>query len=70
MTSWRVLIADDEPLALQMMRDSLAKLAVSVLEARDGEEVMRLAKGERPDLILLDVMMPQMDGFQVAAQLK
>ncbi len=70
MTAWRVLIADDDHLSLQLMRDSLAKLSVAVLEARDGEEVMRLAKAEGPDLILLDVMLPRMDGFQVAALLK
>jgi uncharacterized protein (TIGR02266 family) len=70
MTSWRVLVADDDPLALQLMRDGLAKLPLTVLEARDGEEVMRLAKAEGPDLILLDVMMPKLDGFQVAALLK
>jgi len=70
MTTWRVLIADDEPMALRMMRDGLAKLSVAVLEARDGEEVMRLAKAERPDLILLDVIMPRMDGFQVVSRLK
>jgi uncharacterized protein (TIGR02266 family) len=70
MTSWRVLVADDDPLALQLIRDGLAKLPITILEARDGEEVLRLAKGEGPDLILLDVMMPRLDGFQVAALLK
>ncbi len=70
MTTWRVLVADDDTLSLQMMREGLAKLSVTVLEARDGEEVLRLAKAEGPDLILLDVMMPRMDGFQVAARLK
>jgi len=70
MTSWRVLIADDDPLALQLMREALGKLSVTILEARDGEEVVRRAKGEAPDLILLDVMMPRLDGFQVAALLK
>jgi uncharacterized protein (TIGR02266 family) len=70
MTTWRVLVADDDPLALQFMRDGLAKLPVAILEARDGDEVLLLAKQEGPDLILLDVMMPRMDGFQVAALLK
>ncbi len=70
MTTWRVLVVDDDPLALQLMRDGLAELSVTVLEARDGEEAMRLAKAEGPDLILLDVMMPRLDGFQVAALLK
>lgn len=70
MTTWRVLVVDDDPLAVQLMRDGLAELSVAVLEARDGEEAVRLAKAEGPDLILLDVMMPRLDGFQVAALLK
>jgi DNA-binding response OmpR family regulator len=70
MASWCVLVADDDPLALQLMRDALAELSVTVLEARDGKEALRLAKAEGPHLILLDVMMPQLDGFQVATLLK
>jgi len=41
-----------------------------VLEAQDGEEALRLAKAELPDIILLDVKMPRLDGFQVATALK
>ncbi|MFI5339928.1 MAG: TIGR02266 family protein [Candidatus Methylomirabilales bacterium] len=70
MAMWRILVADDDPLSLQVMRDSLANLPATILEARDGEEAIRLAKSEDPDLILLDVMMPRLDGFQVAALLK
>ncbi len=70
MTSWRILVVDDEPLVLHMLRDVLTSLPADVLEAKEGEEALRLAKAERPDLILLDVMMPRMDGFQVAAALK
>lgn len=70
MTSWRILVVDDEPLVLRVLQDVLAALPADVLAAREGEEAVRLAKAERPDLILLDVMMPRMDGFQVAAALK
>ncbi len=70
MTSWQILVADDDPLVLATLRDILTSLPATVLEARDGEEVLRLAKADRPDLILLDVMMPRLDGFQVAATLK
>ncbi|MBI2162676.1 MAG: TIGR02266 family protein [candidate division NC10 bacterium] len=70
MTSWRILVVDDEPLVLHMLRDVLTRLPADVLEAKEGEEALRLAKAERPDLILLDVMMPRMDGYQVAAALK
>ncbi len=70
MKLWRILVADDDPLVLTTLRDILATLPASVLEARDGEETVSLAKAEHPDLILLDVMMPRLDGFQVAALLK
>lgn len=70
MITWRVLVADDDLMSLHVIRDSLADLPIALLEARDGEEVVRLAKSEGPDLILLDVMMPRLDGFQVAALLK
>ena len=70
MNSWRVLIADDDPLVLAMLGDSLEPLELTVLEARDGEEAVQVAKAEHPDLILLDVMMPRMDGYQAAALLK
>jgi uncharacterized protein (TIGR02266 family) len=70
MSAWRILVADDEPLVLEMIKDTLEALPASVLKAQDGEEALRLAKTERPDLILLDVMMPKLDGFGVAEALK
>ncbi len=70
MSSWRILVADDEPLVRQIIQDILGALPVTVLTARDGEEALSLAKAERPDLIILDVMMPKLDGFGVAEALK
>jgi len=70
MSAWRILVADDEPLVLQIIQDILEALPATVLTARDGEEALSLAKAERPDLILLDVMMPKLDGFGVAEALK
>jgi len=70
MTAWRILVADDDPLVLRMIREILTTLPASVLEARDGEEALHLARAEHPDLVLLDVMMPKLDGFQVASILK
>jgi|GEM_PF-621718 len=70
MSRWRILVADDEPLVLEMIQDTLQVLPATVLKAQDGEEALRLAKTERPDLILLDVMMPKLDGFGVAEALK
>jgi uncharacterized protein (TIGR02266 family) len=70
MTDWRVLVADDEPYVVLAISEVLEGLPASVLAAHDGEEALRLARGERPDLILLDVKMPGLDGFQVATALK
>src|SRR5512137_2641293 len=70
MTEWRILVADDEPYVVLAIKEVLESLPAGVLEARDGEEALRVAQSERPDLILLDVKMPGMDGFQVATALK
>jgi uncharacterized protein (TIGR02266 family) len=70
MASWRVLLAEDEPLMAQMMVDMLAELPIEVAVARNGREVLALVEKGRPHLILLDCMMPDLDGFEVAAVLK
>jgi putative two-component system response regulator len=70
MTAWRILVADDEPVVRQMIQDILRELPASILTACDGEEALRLAKRERPDLILLDVRLPKLDGYGVAEGLK
>jgi DNA-binding response OmpR family regulator/Tfp pilus assembly protein PilZ len=66
----RILIVDDDTLIRSIMRDTLITLPATVLEAKNGEEGVRLAQAERPDLIFLDTMMPGMDGFQTAEALK
>jgi uncharacterized protein (TIGR02266 family) len=70
MTSWRVLLAEDEALMAQMMADMLTELPVEVSVAHDGREALMLVDKGRPDLVLLDCMMPELDGFEVAAALK
>ena len=70
MTDWRILVADDEPYVVLAIKEVLESLPASVLQAQDGEEALRLAKAELPDIILLDVKMPRLDGFQVATALK
>jgi len=70
MADWRILVADDEPYVVLAITEVLESLPASVLEAHDGEEALRIAKADRPDLILLDVKMPKLDGFQVATALK
>jgi uncharacterized protein (TIGR02266 family) len=70
MTSWKVLLAEDETLMAQMMADMLAELPVQVSVAHNGREALMLVDKSLPDLVLLDCMMPELDGFEVAAALK
>ena len=70
MTAWRVLLAEDEALMAQMMADMLTELQVEVSVAHDGREALAMMERVRPDLVLLDCMMPELDGFEVAAALK
>jgi len=66
----RILIADDEPDIRHLLRTRLELEGFSVLEACDGLEAVRVAQDEAPDLIVLDVMMPQLDGVEVCNRLR
>jgi len=66
----RILIADDNPDNLNIFQTRLAAQGYEILTAKDGEEALTLALAERPDLILLDIMMPKMDGIEVCQKLK
>jgi len=66
----RVLAVDDEPQVLRLIEVKLRKAGFDVLTARDGEEGLSTALSERPDVVLLDVMMPRMDGFTAASKIK
>jgi len=66
----RVLAVDDEPQVLRLVEVKLKKAGFDVLTARDGEEGLSKALSERPDVVLLDVMMPRMDGFTAAGKIK
>jgi two-component system alkaline phosphatase synthesis response regulator PhoP len=65
----RVLIIDDEAPIRLLCRVNLETEGMEVLEAADGESGIETARKERPDVILLDVMMPRLDGWDVADQL-
>jgi DNA-binding response OmpR family regulator len=65
----RVLVVDDERSIRLLCRVNLAASGMDVLEASDGREGLELARRERPDLVLLDVMMPEVDGWTVAREL-
>ena len=60
---------DDERAIRLLCRVNLAASGMDVLEAADGREGLELARNERPDLVLLDVMMPEVDGWTVAREL-
>ena len=66
----RVLVVDDEPDVLLLCRVNLEFEGYEVMEAGDGVEAMTRVRERRPDVILLDVMMPRMDGWQVLTELK
>ena len=66
----RVLVVDDDPDILLMLQDVLAEEDFSVLSARDGHQALKLALGAPPDLILTDLMMPNMDGRALQAHLQ
>ncbi len=66
----KILIVDDEPAIRQMLNDLLKNEGFSVLEAADGKKGLDEAKKHVPDLVVLDVNMPKMDGFKVLENLK
>ena len=68
--STRILVIEDDVDNLGMMTFMLKRLGYSVLEAHDGLEGLKLARQELPDLILLDLAMPEMDGWTVARLLR
>ena len=68
-TARRVLVVDDERAIRLLCRVNLAASGMDVLEAEDGQAALELARTERPDLVLLDVMMPEVDGWTVAREL-
>lgn len=66
----KILIVDDEPLNLKLLRAKLGKNYPQIVDASNGQEALEKANEINPDLILLDIMMPGMDGFEVTRQLK
>jgi adenylate cyclase len=66
----RILVADDNAMNLDILRTRLAAHGYEILIAADGEEAVDVARRERPDLILLDIMMPKLDGFEVCRRLR
>jgi signal transduction histidine kinase len=66
----KVLVVDDNPNTLSLLFDALEEAQFKVLIAEDGKSVLKRIKYLKPDIILLDVMMPEMDGFETCQHLK
>ena len=66
----KILVVDDEALVRNMVCDGLAAAGHPVLTASSGEEALQVVEAERPACILLDIMMPELDGYDTCAALK
>ncbi len=66
----RVLIADDNPQIIELLEAYLEPLHLEVQRVTDGEQTLQAVSRQRPDLILLDIMMPKRSGFEICRQLK
>jgi CheY-like chemotaxis protein len=66
----KILICDDDPVILKLLQVNLELEGYEVIAGRNGEEAVRLSQSEHPDLIILDIMMPKMDGYQACSQIK
>ncbi|MCU7922171.1 MAG: response regulator [Candidatus Thiodiazotropha sp. (ex Dulcina madagascariensis)] len=69
MTATQILVVDDNPLSRKLLNDMLGAEGYSVRNAASGFEALSAIAEERPDLVLLDIMMPGMDGFEVVRRL-
>jgi DNA-binding response OmpR family regulator len=66
----KVLIVDDEPNILMSLEFLMKKQGYKVFIARDGEEALDIVKDEHPEVVVLDIMMPQVDGYEVCTFIK
>ena len=68
--SKKILIVDDEAIHLEFLKDTVTQWGFSVFEATNGKEMIEVAKHSRPNLIILDVFMPNMDGYSALTHLR
>jgi len=66
----RILVVDDEPAVVELLVYNLRKAHFEVLTAGDGRQALRLAQESRPDLIVLDLMLPEVDGLDICRELR
>ena len=66
----KILVVDDEPEAVELLEFNLKQAGYAVTTAEDGAEALKKARTQSPDLIVLDVMLPEMDGFEICKALR
>jgi DNA-binding response OmpR family regulator len=66
----RVLVCDDDPVILRLLQVNLELEGYEALLAHHGEKAVEVATAEHPDLVILDIMMPRMDGYQACERIK
>jgi CheY-like chemotaxis protein len=66
----KILVVDDEPDVTYLVKEMLGREGFEVEEANSGEEALEKINDEKPDLVLLDIMMPEMDGWEVSRKIK
>jgi two-component system, OmpR family, alkaline phosphatase synthesis response regulator PhoP len=66
----KILIADDDPMIVRLLKFKLSQQGFTVIVAQDGEEAIKKAKAEQPDLIISEVVLPGLDGFEILRRMK
>lgn len=69
-TNKKILVVEDDEDFLEILKINFKNNGISIITARDGEEGLILAEKEKPDLILSDILMPRMDGIEMAKRIK
>ena len=66
----RILVVEDQEDNMQILRDLFSSVGYEIIEARDGEEGIKAAAAERPDLILMDIQLPLLDGYETTRRIR
>ena len=66
----RILVIEDSPASLDLLTFLLKKTGHTAFEARDGEKGLEIARREKPDLVICDLQVPRMDGYEIARQIR